>query len=139
MTGEFIGILVSCLLMSPAIPGYVLYGNPKKSNDEVGEGNKVFLKLYEQCLKMNTEACVGYKLLSASWGGLQSTTIVQSDGATGSEAGRQEMEENVDGVLLQKFMQSVTASSLWSPSGAAQKATRKCNTSFYLKYITGSV
>jgi hypothetical protein len=135
MTGEFIGILVSCLLMFPAIPGYVLYENPKKSNDEVGEENNVFLKLYEQCLKMNTEACVGYKLLS----NLRSTTIVQSDNATGSEAGRQEMEENVDGVLLQEFVQSVTATSLRSSSGATETAARKCNTSCYLKYIVGSV
>jgi hypothetical protein len=139
MTGEFTGILVSCLLMSPVIPGHVLYENPKLFNYEEGEGNKAFLKLYEQCLKMDTEACVGYKLLSTSWSYLQNTTILQSDDATGSEAGRQEMEENVDGVLLQKFMQFVTPSSLWSSSSAAKTARRKCHISFYLTYIIGSV
>jgi hypothetical protein len=138
MTGEFIGILV-CLLIPPVIPGYVLYENPKKSNYEVGEGTKVFLKLYQQCLKMNTAACVGYKLFSTSWNYLQNTKFPQSDDATGSEVGRQEMEENVDGVLLQKFIQSVTPTSLWSSSSAAQTARGKCHTSVYIKYVIGSV
>jgi len=54
MTEEFIGISVSCLILYPVISGYVSDENPKKSNNEE-EGNKMFLKLYEQCLNMNTE------------------------------------------------------------------------------------
>jgi hypothetical protein len=125
MTEEFIGILVSCLILSPVIRGYVLDENPKKSNHEDGEGNKVFLKMYEQCIKMDTEACVSYKLLSASWSYLQNTKLLQSDDATENGAGRQEMEEHVDGVLLQKFTQFVTPSSLWSSFSAANTARRK--------------
>lgn len=125
MTGEFIVILFSCIFLSPVIPGYVLNENPKKYNFEEGERNKIFLKLYEKCMKMDTEACVGYKLLCTSWSHLQNTIFLQSDDATESEAGRQEMEEKVDGVLLQKFIQSVTSSSLWSSSSTAQMARRK--------------
>ena len=124
MTEEFIGILVSCLILSPVIRGYVLDENPKKSNHEE-EGNKVFLKLYEQCLNMDTEACVGYKLLSTSWSHLQNATLLQLDEATENGAGSQEMEEHVDGVLLQKFIQFVTPSSLWSSFSAAHTARRK--------------
>jgi hypothetical protein len=125
MTGEFIVILFSCIFLSPVIPGYVLNENPKKYNFEEGERNKIFLKLYEKCMKMDTEACVGYKLLCTSWSHLQNTIFLQSDDATESEVGRQEMEEKVDGVLLQKFIQSVTSSSLWSSSSTAQMARRK--------------
>jgi hypothetical protein len=111
--------------LSPAISGYVLDENSKKSNHEEVEGNKVFLKLYEQCLKMDTEACVGYKLLSTSWNYLQNTTLLQSEDGTENGAGRQQMEEHVDGVLLQKFIQFVTPSSLWSSFSAAHTAKRK--------------
>ena len=139
MTEEFIRILVSCLVLSPVISGYVLDENPKKSNHEEVEGNKVFLKLYEQCLKMDTEACVGYKLLSTSWNYFQNTTLLQSDDGTENGAGRQEMEEHVDGVLLQKFIQFVIPSSLWSSFSAAHMAKRKLHTSFYLKCLIGGV
>jgi hypothetical protein len=125
MTGEFISILASCLLLSPVISSYILDQNPKNYNYEKGEGNKVFLKLYEKCLKMNTEACIGYKLLSTAWSYVQNTTFVQSDDATANGAGREEMEEHVDGVLLQKFIEFVTPSSLWSSSGAVHTARRK--------------
>ena len=125
MTEEFIGVLVSCLILSPVIRGYVLDENPKKSNHEEGEGDKVFLKLFEQCLKMDTEACVGYKLLSSSWSYLQNTAFLQSDVATENGAGRQEMEEHIDGVLLQKFTQFVTPSSSGPSFSAAHTARRK--------------
>ena len=125
MTEEFIGILVSCLILSPVISGYDLDENPKKSNLEEGEGNRVFLKLYEQCIKMDTEACVGYKLLSTSRSYLHNTIFLQSDDAADNGAGRQEMEEHVDGVLLQKFIQFVTPSSLWPSFSAAHTARRK--------------
>jgi hypothetical protein len=124
MTEAFIGILVSCLILSPVIRGYVLDENPKKSNHDE-EGNKVFLKLHEQCLNMDTEACVGYKLLSTSWSYLQNTTVLPLDDATENGAGRQEMEEHVDGVLLQKFIQFVTPSSLWPSFSAAHTARGK--------------
>ena len=124
MTEEFIGILVSCLILSPVISGYVSDENPKKSNHEEEE-NKVFLKLYEQCLNMDTEACVGYKMLSTSWSYLRNTTNVQLNDATENGAGRQEMEEEVDGVLLQKFIQFVAPSSLWPPFSAAHTTRRK--------------
>ena len=125
MTEEFIWILVSCLILSPVVSGYVLDENPKKSNHEEGEANKVLLKLYEQCLKTDTQACVSYKLLSTSWRYLQHTAFLQSDDATKNGAGRQEMEEHVDGVLLQKFIQSVTPSSLWPSFSAAHTSKSK--------------
>jgi len=125
MREEFIWILFSCLILSPVICGYVLDENPKKSNHEEAEGNKVFLKLYEHCLQMDTEACIGYKLLRTSWNYLQNTTLLQSDDATENGAGRQEMEEHVNSVLLQKFIQFVTPSSLWSSFSEAHTARRK--------------
>jgi hypothetical protein len=125
MTEEFVGILVSCLILSPVICGNALDENPKKFNHEKGEGNKVFLKLYEQCIKMDTEACVGYKLLSTSWSYLHNTTFLQSDDATENGAGRQELEEHVNDVLLQKFVQFLTPFSLWSPFSATHTASRK--------------
>jgi hypothetical protein len=125
MTEEFIGILVSSLLLSPVISGYILGENPKNYNNEKGEGNKVFLKMYEQCLKMDTEACIGYKLFSTAWSYIQNTTLVQLDDATENGAGREEMEEHVDGVLLQKFIEFVTPSSLWSSPGVVHTARRK--------------
>jgi hypothetical protein len=125
MTEKFIWILVSCLILSPLIRGYVLDENPKKFDHEEGKGKKVFLQLYEQCLKMDTEACVGYKLLSTSWRYLQNTKLRQSDDETENGTGRQEMEERVDGVLFKKFIRFVTPSSLWSSFSAAHTATRK--------------
>ena len=125
MTEEFIGILVSCLILSPVIRGYVLDENLKKFDHEEGKGNKVYLQLYEQCLQMDTEACVGYKLLSTSWRYLPNTKLRQSDDETENGAGRQEMEEHVDGVLLKKFIQFVTPSSLWSSFSTAHTGTRK--------------
>ena len=57
--------------------------------------------------------------------GILKKNLLESDEATENGAGRQEMEEHVDGVLLQKFVQSVTPYSLWSSFSAAQTATRK--------------
>ena len=132
---RFIRILVSCLLLSHVVLGYILDKNHKNSDYEQGERNKVFLKLYDQCLKMDTESCIGYKLFRTAWSYIQNTTLVQSDDVRESETAGEEMEEYVNGVLLQKFIEFVTPSSLWSTPLAGHTAKRKLHTSFCLNNL----
>jgi hypothetical protein len=69
---------------------------------------------------MDAEACVGYKLFNSAASYFQKTTKTQS-----AETRGQETEEKVDNILLQKFLELVTPSSIWTTSTTADGARRK--------------
>jgi hypothetical protein len=125
MVRRFIGIWASFLVLFPVTLAYILDENPNNSKYEVQQGTEVSSKLYERCLQMDTGACLSYKLFNFATSFIQNTTLMQLDNKTKNGKGRQEMEDQVDSILLQKFLDFLIPSSMWSPSDMPEAARRK--------------
>jgi hypothetical protein len=124
MSRGFIGIWASFLVLSPVTTANIVDGYSKNSNYNLQEGKRLSSKLYERCLEIDTEACVGYKLFSTALSYFQDTTDSQSDDTADNGTIGQDMEGQVDGILLQKFLELVTPSSMWA-SRTADAARRE--------------
>jgi hypothetical protein len=129
MLRGFVGIWASFLILSPVTTAYIVDEYSKIS--DIQEGKRLSSKLYERCLEMDAEACVGYKLFKSATSYFQKATETQSAETRGNGTRRQETEEQVDDILLQKFLELVTPSFMWT-SRMADGARRKLHSSVTL-------
>jgi hypothetical protein len=129
MLRDFVGICISCLIFSSVTEAYTQDEHSKSSKHDIREGQRLYSKLYERCLQMDTEACVGYKLLRSAVSYFQQTKRTEL-----AEAGTDKRSEvQVDDILPQKFLELVTPSSIRTTNRTADSARRKLR---FLSYLT---
>jgi hypothetical protein len=129
MLRGFVGILVSSLVLSPVTTAYIV--DEYSKNSDIQEGKRLSSKLYERCIEMDTQACIGYKLLKSAANYFQKTTEIRSAETRDNGTRGLETEEQVDGILLQKFLDFVT-SSIWTTSRTVDGASGKSRLLCYL-------
>jgi hypothetical protein len=127
MLRGFVGIWASFLVLSPVTTAYIM--DEYSKNSDARGGKRLSSKLYERCLEMDTEACVGYKLFNYAASYFQETTETQSAETTGNRTRGQQTEDEVDDILLHKFLELVTPSSTWTTTRTADGMTGKSGSS----------
>jgi hypothetical protein len=129
MEGRLIGIWASFLILSPVTPAYIFDETSNNSKDEVRQGTTAASKLRERSLQTNSEARLNYKLLNNATHFIQNKKLIQLDNKTNNQNGTQKMEVEHNSDLLEKFLEFVAPSSMWSPSDMTDAARRKLGNS----------
>ncbi|XP_069681132.1 uncharacterized protein [Periplaneta americana] len=128
-------ILTSLLLISTVAPATIPEETSRKSSDV--NDTKIPLELYSQCLKMDTVACVGYKILSF----VNSNEQNRTGRGTPNKSDTTTMEDKVDDVLLGKTLEYMVPDlNLSTPDAKlAARRTYQLNKKMLLPLLMGVV
>jgi hypothetical protein len=125
MSRWFNAIWASILVVCAATSSFTVDEYAKASMHDTREGERISSRLYERCLEMDTEACFGYKLVRSAASFFQQTTGSELSDTTDDGTRAKDTEGHVDEILLQKFFELVTPSSIRATNRTAGAARRK--------------